>query len=258
MLVQIYGITTVSDATAVDDLGADHIGVVLDEGIETWDSVDEETALAIGSSLTRARLVALSLSTDPVRIGATCELLQPALLHLARAHEMETAVLAELRSSLGRPLMLTVPVASRDALPTAERLGSVSDYLLLDTAHPDTGRVGATGLTHDWEMSAAIVDLVDRPVLLAGGLGPDNVCEAIRRVSPAGVDSETRTSHDPERRRKDLEKVCAFVRMATASGVLAHPTAEGKTGEGHADKPDADQCGDPLQEYPGLPAADDQ
>ena len=44
MLIQIYGVTTVADAIEVDRLGVDNIGVVVDEGIPTWDSVDESAA----------------------------------------------------------------------------------------------------------------------------------------------------------------------------------------------------------------------
>jgi phosphoribosylanthranilate isomerase len=55
-------------------------------------------------------------------------------------------------------------------------------------------------------------------VILAGGLGPDNVIEAIRRTRPAGVDSETRTSRDDDRRRKDPERVRLFIQRARAAG----------------------------------------
>jgi hypothetical protein len=59
VLTQIYGLTTVTDALAVDRLGADHLGVVVDEGIATWDRVDEETAKAIARAVQHARLIAL-------------------------------------------------------------------------------------------------------------------------------------------------------------------------------------------------------
>ena len=85
MLVQIYGITTAQDAAEVDRLGPDTIGVVLDEGIPTWDSVDDATARRIVFAVKRARVVALSLSTDPERILATFRTLKPDILHLARA-----------------------------------------------------------------------------------------------------------------------------------------------------------------------------
>jgi phosphoribosylanthranilate isomerase len=214
VLVQIYGLTVVSDAVAVDELGADLIGVVLDEGISTWDSVDEQTAREIAAAVTTSRVVALSLSTDPIRIKATADLLRPAVVHLARAHLMPTEVLDEIRSSIDAELMLTVPVQSKEAVAIAERLEASADYLLLDSRHPETGVVGATGLVHDWDLSAAVVASVAGPVLLAGGLGPHNVRQAIERVRPAGVDSETRTSKESDRRRKDLERVRAFIEVA--------------------------------------------
>lgn len=218
VLTQIYGLTTVIDAVAVDRLGPDHVGVVVDEGLPTWDSVDEATAVAIAGSLEDARLVALSLSTAPDRVLATARLLRPAIIHLARAHEMSASALSELREAVApAQLMLTVPVTGEESIHDAARLAALGDYLLLDTAHPTSGVVGATGLVHDWELSAQIVASVDRPVVLAGGLGPDNVTAAIRQVRPAGVDSETRTSHDGDRRRKDLGKVEAFLANARSA-----------------------------------------
>jgi phosphoribosylanthranilate isomerase len=75
--------------------------------------------------------------------------------------------------------------------------------------------VGATGAPHDWELSRRIVRSVRTPVILAGGLGPQNVAEAIRIVGPAGVDSKTHTDRDGGP-FKDIEQVRAFVRIAKA------------------------------------------
>jgi phosphoribosylanthranilate isomerase len=217
VLVQIYGLTTVDDAVAVDRMGVDHIGVVVDEGVDTWDNVDEATALAIVGAIERAKVVALSLSTDPDRIGKTADLLRPAIVHLARAHLMDTETLDQVRAAIApAQLMATVPVRDETAVATARRLAASADWLLLDTAHPDTGVVGATGLVHDWSVSAAVVAAVDIPVFLAGGLGPDNVVDAIAAAHPAGVDSETNTSRTDDRRRKDLPKVQRFLTLARA------------------------------------------
>jgi phosphoribosylanthranilate isomerase len=131
---------------------------------------------------------------------------------------MPTATLGQLREQLSpTPLMLTVPVLGEEDLVEATRLAEVADYLLLDSSHPLTGIVGATGLVHDWNVSARIVASARCPVILAGGLGPDNVADAITQVRPAGVDSETRTSSDSDRRRKDLAKVEAFIDQARAA-----------------------------------------
>jgi phosphoribosylanthranilate isomerase len=217
VFVQIYGVTTTEDAVAVDRLGPDSIGLVLDEGIDTWDSVDADAARRIRAAVTEARVVALSLSTDPARVLATAEALEPDIVHMARADEMETRSLDAIRASIApAQLMLTVPVHGADALPLAQRMAASADFVLLDTRHPETGIVGATGRTHDWSISAGIVRALENPVVLAGGLGPQNVLEAMAAVRPFGVDSETRTSRDSDRRRKDMGKVEEFIALARA------------------------------------------
>jgi phosphoribosylanthranilate isomerase len=220
MLTQIYGITTAEDAALVNALGPDHVGVVLYEGIETWDSVDPPTLRAILPELRDVAVVALSLSSERERILRTVETVKPAWLHLARAADgMTPALVAALRSEIAPVrVMVTIPVRDLSALETADRFAPCTDALLLDSAHPATGVVGATGHVHDWSVSRRIVERVPVPVILAGGLGPDNVVEAIRTTRPAGVDSETRTSRDDDRRRKDPERVRLFLERARAAG----------------------------------------
>ena len=76
--------------------------------------------------------------------------------------------------------------------------------------------IGAAGVTHDWRVDRAIVEAVKLPVILAGGLGPDNVADAIRAVRPAGVDSLTKTSvkENGVLVRKDIALVREFCRRA--------------------------------------------
>ncbi len=216
VLVQIYGVTMPADAEIVAALGPDHVGVVLDEGIDTWDSVDEATARAIVSCLGGVKVVALSLSTEPDRIRRTVEVVRPQIVHLARAAgALPPDAVQRLRADVAPvEVMVTVPVRGASSREEALRYAPASDYLLLDTVDPATGVIGATGHTHDWSVSAAITAATDVPVLLAGGLGPENVAEAITRVGPDGVDSETRTSRADDRRRKDPDKVRAFIAIA--------------------------------------------
>ncbi len=220
MLVQIYGLTTPEDGAMVRELGPDHVGVVLDEGIDTWDSVDQETAGQILTQVKGLTIVALSLSTDPDRILATVDTTRPAIVHLARAAEgMDRDVLRGLRRQVAPVhVMVTIPVRGPESVDVARRFAPCADYLLTDTSHPGTAVVGATGHVHDWDISARIVQAVDVPVFLAGGLGPENVVEAMERVRPAGVDSETRTSRAEDRRRKDPDRVRRFIELARAWG----------------------------------------
>ena len=220
MIVQLYGVTTAEDAAMVAGLSPDHVGVVLDEGVDTWDSVDEPTMRAIVAELVGCRLVALSLSTDRDRVLRTVEQVEPRILHVARAvGGLGVDGVAGLRAAIAPvEMMVTIPVRGPEAVDDAVAFAPVSDWLLLDTAHSETGVVGASGQVHDWRWSRAVVEAVDVPVILAGGLGPDNVSAAIAAVRPAGVDSETHTGRDDDRRRRDPEKVRRFLERARASG----------------------------------------
>lgn len=216
MIVQIYGFTTPADIVTVRELAIDHVGVVLDEGFETWDHVDAATARAIVAEVPETMtVVALSLGTDFDRIARTVEVVQPDIVHLVRADEMQPDAVQQARDRLN-PVRVMTTVAVRDpsALASALTYAECSDYLLLDSHDPATGIVGASGLTHDWSWSAPIPPVVDIPVILAGGLGPNNVRQAIAAVKPAGVDSETRTSRVDDKRRKDPDAVRRFVEIA--------------------------------------------
>ena len=92
----------------------------------------------------------------------------------------------------------------------------MSDYLILDSYAPHVGGVGATGTTHDWSISRQIVEAVDVPVILAGGLSPHNVAETVAAVKPWAVDSLTHTDKNLGDGTfcKDLEKVESFVKAA--------------------------------------------
>ena len=96
-----------------------------------------------------------------------------------------------------------------------------ADALLLDTRTAD--RLGGTGRTHDWSVSARIVAAAAPvPVYLAGGLRPENVVEAVERVRPAGVDANSGV--EDANGRKDLERMRAFVGRARA-GLLGRRDA---------------------------------
>jgi phosphoribosylanthranilate isomerase len=216
VIVQIYGFTTPVDVAEIRALAIDHVGVVLDEGFETWDQVAAGTAHAIVAEVPESMsTVALSLGTDYDRIARTVDIVRPDIVHLARATEMTPDAVHDVRERL-TPIRIMTTVAVRDvsAVDTAQLYASCIDFLLLDSADPVTGKVGASGLTHDWSWSANIPPAVDVPVILAGGLGSGNVRQAIAVVKPSGVDSETRTSHAGERRRKDIEAVRRFVAAA--------------------------------------------
>ncbi|MGE5445853.1 MAG: phosphoribosylanthranilate isomerase, partial [Ignavibacteriales bacterium] len=65
-------------------------------------------------------------------------------------------------------------------MEAAQEYDGIADYLLLDSHDPRDKQIGALGKIHDWSTSKRIVTSVKTPVILAGGLGPDNVLEAIQ------------------------------------------------------------------------------
>lgn len=89
------------------------------------------------------------------------------------------------------------------------------DAFITDTFDASSGASGATGLTHDWRVSRALTAASPKPVILAGGLNPDNVAAAIAAVRPAGVD--VHTGVEAPDGRKDIAKVQAFMAAARAA-----------------------------------------
>lgn len=163
----------------------------------------------------RARCVALTVQTDPGAIVTMVEAVRPAILHLCPlAREITPETIAALRVRLpGLPVMQAVSVTGPGSIAEARSYAEVADFLILDTQAPDIPGIGASGVTHDWTISRAIVDAVRVPVILAGGLSPENVADAIRAVRPWGVDSLTHTNRllADGGFRKDLDRVRAFV-----------------------------------------------
>jgi phosphoribosylanthranilate isomerase len=89
------------------------------------------------------------------------------------------------------------------------------DAFITDTYDPETGACGATGKTHDWRVSRRVVEISPHPVILAGGLRPENVARAIREVQPAAVDAHTGVEGPDGRKAGPL--VRAFVEQARAA-----------------------------------------
>lgn len=168
----------------------------------------------------RARSVALSVASDIAEIVTVAETVRPDILHLCGpTGALTPSDLALIRSQLGdTELMQAVAVTGPSAIDVALSFHDLVDYLILDSVTPGIPGVGAAGSVHDWDLSAAIVEAVDVPVILAGGLSPDNVSDAIQRVRPWGVDSLTHTNRllSGGGFRKDLGLVEAFVGAAQA------------------------------------------
>jgi phosphoribosylanthranilate isomerase len=221
MIVQIYTMQTPEEAREAARLGVDHLGVTPGEhGLPGEVSFDKAREIfeALGE---RAVKVALTVDSDPAIIEAMVQAVRPDVLHIC-GRPIE-AVPPEAVEMLKKRLpwikvMIAIPVNGPGAVDTALGYAAAADFLILDTDVSHINGIGASGETHDWRISRRIVEAVDVPVILAGGLSPENVRDAIEAVGPYGVDSLTHTNLPlgGGRFRKDMDKIRRFVENARA------------------------------------------
>ena len=150
----------------------------------------------------------ISLRGSPPRL--------PAILHLGAAPQhLSPAQLRTLKAAFPKvSLMRSIPVVDESSIALARSYDGIADWLLLDSYESGDRQIGALGVTHSWELDRRIIESVRIPTIIAGGLGPENVQEAIRVARPAGVDSKTKTDKSDGSHTKDLQKVSAFVKAA--------------------------------------------
>lgn len=200
-LVKICGITSVEDALASVDAGADALG------LNFWPRSRRRCELDVAARVVelvgaRARIVA-------VFVDATLE-------EIERARDRTGVSWAQLHGSEPRALLeQLLPLAYKAVHPVDEEglreaLGVPGDELLVDASVP--GVPGGTGRTCDWSLAARLASA--RKVWLAGGLHPGNVADAVRAVRPHGVDVASGVEARPG--VKDHALVRAFVGAARA------------------------------------------
>ncbi len=235
-IVQIYEIQTPDEAEALIGLGVDHIGSVVLSESEWKNPVLKETIRRVARSSSQSSLI--PLFNTPKRVFQVLEYYQPDIVHfcesLADGNGISDSckILIELQKSVQKyfpeiRIMRSVPIAQTGmaylvpSLEIAKIFEPYSDFFLTDTLmirseQPVQGFVGITGTTCDHDLAAQLVRQSTIPVILAGGLSPGNVADAILHTRPAGADSCTATNATdhrgkPIRFKKDMEKVRRFV-----------------------------------------------
>jgi phosphoribosylanthranilate isomerase len=204
--VKICGITRVEDGVAAAREGADAIGLVFWSG--TPRQVSHTQAREIAAALPAfVSVVGLFVDPQPDAVRAA---LAEVPLDLLQFHGNEPP---EMCASFGRPYVKAVHVK-----PGVDLLHYASGYaeargLLFDAFEPG-GLPGGTGTTFDW---SALPAGLSRPVILSGGLTPQNVGAAIRQVRPWAVDVSSgveAVAEDgrPRKGIKDAAKIAAFIR----------------------------------------------
>ena len=224
MIVQIYTFVRIEDALAAVESGVDHIGFVAGKYGLVYGELDFDEARRLSDALPEtARASALTMSTDVEEILRMAHAVSPDIVHIStELEEVGLEAMQELRDRLPPDigLMKAIPVEDERSIEISVRFAGVCDILLLDTKVHGFPGVGATGKTHDWSISRQIVLEAPVPVILAGGLNPENVAAAIAAVRPWGVDSNTATNLAGDPVAKDLKRVAEFAKAARRAGRL--------------------------------------
>jgi phosphoribosylanthranilate isomerase len=200
--VKICGITGCEDAKLVSDAGVDAVGLVFYEKSPRFVTIEfaAEISQVIPAFVSR---VALFKDAEQQMIESVLERVE---IDLMQFHGSETADYCE---QFNRPYIkaLGMKGAEHDVsflLANVEKYQSAK-ALLLDGHAP--GEAGGSGESFDW----ASISAVDKPIILAGGLTPDNVKQAIDQVHPYAVDVSSGVESSPG--IKDKNKVAAFMKQ---------------------------------------------
>jgi phosphoribosylanthranilate isomerase len=269
VVVQLYEIQTPAEARALLALGVDHIGSVVREASRWKDADIRATIQLTRSAGARSSLIPLFSAAETVMDMLAYH--RPDIVHFCEALSgpdgiLETcAQLIHLQKQVKRnfpdiAIMRSIPIAPPGLarhVPTLELAALFepeSDYFLTDTllirdtaaagptGQPVNGFIGITGRTCDWLMARRLVEAARIPVILAGGISPENVAEGLRRVRPAGIDSCTGTNardgfgrpirfkKDPARVKRLLDAVRGFeagIRAQAPRPDAGRPAAQG-------------------------------
>lgn len=213
--VKVCGITSETDLEAAVDAGADAVGVITDVPVDTPREVSSERAAELLAAVPPfVAGVLVTMPGEPERTVELAESVNPDVLQLHGT--LSAGDLAYLSSKTDTAILKTVDADSIDA---AHRYDDLVDALLVDSTD-ETG-AGGTGRTHDWDATRELQAEVDSPVVLAGGLTPENVADAIETVSPYGVD--VASGVEASGGVKDHDAVRAFVRNAKRSTRTVEP-----------------------------------
>ena len=213
-LIQIAGVIDAAEAQMLQQCGVHYLGFPLRLPVHREDLAEEEAAAIIESLAPAVFGVLITYLDEAGEIAAFCHALGARIVQLhGDIKRAELKRLKTLDPNLTVIKSLVVGLRDDQALEAmVSELSPFVDAFITDTFDPKTGASGATGKTHDWRVSRCLVELADRPVILAGGLTPENVKRAVLEVRPAGVDSHTGVEDSSG--RKNREKVQKFLSEA--------------------------------------------
>ena len=208
VLVKVCGVTNVEDARWAVNFGADFIG--LNFARKSPRMVSPEKAGEIVSGLPGfAKSVGVFVDPD---LDFLTRVLAGVKLSVLQFHGVESPeFLGEIKAAFNLPVWKAVRVQEASSLAQIELYQNCADQILLDAYSPDLA--GGTGEVFNWDL-AVEAKKFNVPIILAGGLTPLNVADAVRQVRPHGVDAASGVEKTGRPKKKDMDKMRAFVEAA--------------------------------------------
>lgn len=203
--VKICGLSTADTMSAALDAGADFVGLMFFAKSPRNVTLRQAAELA-ERARGRALIVAVTVNADDALLGTIAENVQPDLI---QAHGNETPErLVEVERSTGIPAYKVLKVRSAAQVALAANYAA-SRLVMFDAAPPEGAALpGGNGLSFDW----TVLEKAPRPFMLAGGLNPDNVAEAIRVTGADMVDVSSGVESSPG--VKDVTRIRKFIEAA--------------------------------------------
>ena len=190
--IKICGLQSEDDISYVNELKPDYVGFVFMKGRRRYIAPEDASHLR---SILDPSIQCVGVFVDEP-IENVVSLLENGTIQLAQLHGHEDAAYAKrLKKLCDKPIIKAFIIKNEEDIKKA--LDYECDYMLLDNGL-------GTGETFDW----SLIQNIDRPFFLAGGLTPENVPEAITRTQPYGVDTSSGVETDC---RKDYNKIKAFI-----------------------------------------------
>ncbi|MBF9058095.1 phosphoribosylanthranilate isomerase [Rhodobacterales bacterium HKCCSP123] len=203
--MKFCGLTRPQDIDAAVEAGARYVGFVFFPKSPRNVTIEAARELALGVPPGVAK-VALTVDADDAALDALTAAVPLDLLQL-HGHESPARV-AEVRARYGLPVMKAIGVAGAEDLAQIDLYSDVADQLLIDAKPPKGADLpGGNGLAFDWRLLAGR-KYWTRPWMLAGGLTPDNVAEAVRLTGARQVDVSSGVESAPG--VKDANRMAAF------------------------------------------------
>ncbi len=206
--VKICGVTSTKDLLLAVDAGSDAVGFVVDVPESPRNLPLTKAKEIMRAAPLFVETVIVTVPNDLAQLEKIHGALNPSTIQVHGSNQMYR----EIRERLPNTRLIGgIRAEPNNALTIATQAAETLDAILLDTHVP--GKYGGTGKTHDWNLSKQVRDAIHpKPLILAGGLNPQNVKQAITRVKPYAVDVSSGVEDRPG--VKDPKKVYRFIKNA--------------------------------------------